>query len=220
MKLNKQKRPLRTPAQAIGVSPLGSPEQQAQWAKEWSALLTAERRAAFLLALPAIDLHSLERGEREQLRARVWACLKLFQMDPAGRSTLAAGPFPDPLRSPFPCPITDTELGKFQSWLDAGYQTLLAGSPWHIHTSVNYRITTVQQSGFWLYETDVDTTPVRMMLRAMAFETLRDARKQIRQCPECHKLFIPRRAQKFCSNYCGQLVRTRRWVERRTPQGD
>lgn len=191
----------------------GTAVQRAEWEKKWIPLLTVERRAAWLLDLAGVKFDELNQQDKARLVGETAAFLEIFKAGAFAREHVAGCPFPDG-HDPG-CPIREADLAKFQKWLKEGTDTLLQGKPWQVQASVDYRITITPEGGFWTYE--IDMTDVQMVLRRAAFETLRDAKKEARHCPECGRLFIPRRSQVFCSNRCGHLTRTRRWIEKRQP---
>src|SRR5262249_16263077 len=120
---------------------VGTSEQQAEWLAEWRALLTPERRAAFLLTLPSVNLDELSTNKKTKVRGRVWGLIRIFEQPPSRRDIVTAGPFPGMPFLPDNCPISERDVAKFQQWLKAGSEGLLKGRHWRFPGGlVDYQI--------------------------------------------------------------------------------
>ena len=175
------------------------------WAVSWERILTPERRAAWLLEFTKNDLTGS--ADIERLGGEVEAFLTLFQLDPALRAGMRHWPFPQ--SSPT---VTETDLKNFHGWLADGWNRLLRGEKWKFPVTATYEIGLLPRApGVLTYRVDPKATDVSDMLKAFAYETVRDARKRLKQCGECSSLFVPRRCQRYCSTRCAQRVHTRTW---------
>jgi hypothetical protein len=179
--------------------------------ESWEGVgLTPDKRAAWLLDFGGIDYDALVEPERERLRCKLTALLTLFQMGPALWPGIKLHPFPMLANS-----VSADTAKTFHRWLKDGLDSILRGFKWTFPVTAVYEIDLLRVApGVLAYRIDPDTTEEINLLKLMTFEVVRGARKRLKQCEECRRLFIPRRQQRYCSPDCSQAVRTRRWREK------
>src|SRR5208282_2825895 len=99
-----------------------------------------------------------------------------------------------------------------QTWLKLGVHSLLSNEPWKFSLRLSHRIEVPRPfPGILLCQTEGEHTSALVLLKAMTFESLRDAQKRIALCRECRDPFIPRKQQRYCRAGCSQTARTRKW---------
>jgi|SRR5208282_6034507 len=171
--------------------------------------LTADARAAWLLALARTDLKSCSANRINDLRCEAEAFKRFLALDPRLLRRTAAGVFG------FPLPANSVGISclrKFQSWLKLGVHSLLSNEPWKFSLRLSHRIEVPRPfPGILLCQTEGEHTSALVLLKAMTFESLRDAQKRIALCRECRDPFIPRKQQRYCRAGCSQTARTRKW---------
>src|SRR5262249_47211080 len=95
-------------------------------------------------------------------------------------------------------------------WLKEGLGSLRQSKKWEVAPRIRYEMD-AHNGMFWARLIADSRTE---LFKALVYDALRDARFNLRFCPECRRPFLPVRRQAYCSAGCSQAMRKCRMLMR------
>jgi hypothetical protein len=115
-------------------------------------------------------------------------------------------------------PLGSSDISKLLNEVSEGIRGLRAGKPWDVTVNLNVRVDPRQRSasGIGLYY----TRDLSSALRWSVVQFLEFHRGRIAECtaPGCRRLYVKRKAARYCSTRCSQRVRSSRYYDRHSTE--
>jgi hypothetical protein len=166
----------------------------------WSRVgKTDEERARWLLDFAARDLSALSGADWLTLRWEVFG----FLYPPSGEPP----PFYSDATPPGESSCSEDQVRTMHRWLRSGLERLSAGHSWSVPIAATPYLMMV--GGHLVTWPHVDspgqyTEPFKLK----AYEALGREAQRFRVCARCHRPFLARKRQTYCTKRCSQTVRT------------
>lgn len=180
-----------------GWEKLSTPTRRLQWKRieEIRIEHRTEDRVRWLLDFAARDLDKLNPEDWFALYVEVLFFLSPIPVMRGGATERHPPAFP-------------AEARFLQRWVRRGLVTLAEGGEWRFGTKRTYALR-VSEEG--ILERPIEGGQLRDQFMIAVFEALMEARERLRSCVECHRLFIARKRQAYCTPRCSQAARTRKY---------
>jgi hypothetical protein len=162
------------------------------------------QRLRWLLGFGNLDSAALNATQRAAAVREARAFMLIQETEPGVRPLLRSWP---PPRDDTPNVLSNAEVWTAQGWLKQGLDSLRRGKIWSFPPRIRYELDP-HKGRLWVR---FRANSRLERFKALAYEAMRDARFNVRLCPECKRQFVPVRRQAYCSARCSQAVRTRKW---------
>ena len=166
--------------------------------------LTAEQNLRWLLRFGDLDREDLSPAEHSTWVQDARTFMLIQETDPGFRPRLRSWVA---LRDDTPNVLSVSQIWRLQRWLRQGLGLLRQGKKWGIVPKIRYEMD-VHHAMFWAR---LKANSRVELFKALVYDALRDARFNLRLCPECSRPFVPVKRQAYCSVGCSQATRTRKW---------